>query len=486
MGQLILPKQFAPGFGNPRVAPDENLVEIDWNHPLAEGLLFYSIGFRDLVSGQIAQPIIEWGSTAEFRSARNFGPRGLELESHSTVNGGFVWEHCTELARLNGQELLTIAASFSFDDNNSTGTLVGLPVDAITWSTPFENVNLHLIESGLKASLRFRIAAGVAVSSSADNALREDGKPEFISFSKNDTTSIEWYVEGEPYSTSITGNNALALVFNNQFNIYALSRNTAGGTGGVNGRMQSHAWWARDLKAGEHRYFYNNPSALLRLRVPTIYYIPAVTGSIAIGTSSETDSAPPLGSALGLGTAFETDAVLSPGIDEGLALVAALETDAAIAVARLLGIGVATESNAAPALSRAEAKPITLAAETDTALLVSTGGQALAISTVLESEVALPLGLALGIGVGQEVDVALALALLEELGIGTVAEVDAAIGLTAAEALAISTVLETDTALGVTIPALAIITGITRIWTARSRGVDWEARSRGTDWEARE
>ena len=282
MGQLILPKRYAPGFSSARAAPPENLVEIDRSHPLAEGLLFYSIGMRDLVSGKIAQPVVQWGST---NSGRNYGPMGFELESlgFETVDGGFVWENCVEFSRVHGTKKFTSAVSVSIISNTTNGVLHCVPKSSTAWTAP--DTNWGLFQSGDTTSGLLRWtepsipSLGSAVTSTG--YLIEDGLPYLYSVTKNDTTTVNFYRSGELFQGVESADASNTLDWPSQFNAYVLSRNTSATAWGTEGRVQLQAYWMRELEAGEHQAFYANPYALLRPRVPTLYYTAAASGAQA-------------------------------------------------------------------------------------------------------------------------------------------------------------------------------------------------------------
>ncbi len=273
MGQVLLPKHFAPDFSNPRVAPREDHVEINWNHPDAEdGLLFYSIGLRDLVSGEIAKPISAWGSS---NSGRNHGPQGFALESHSTTLGGFVWENCTELARLHNTKFCTVGFMIAIDSLATAGNFLAVPDVATTWVDPYAKFTARLTGT-LGAQFLFRRIGGAdRAINSASNYLISNGKPNLYTITKNDTTTVRFYRDGVLFDapTNVAMDDFMSNT--DQFNIYAMSSNSDGDVGGMNGRSGLSVVWGRDRDAGAHARFNANPYGLLKPRVAKLYYFSA-------------------------------------------------------------------------------------------------------------------------------------------------------------------------------------------------------------------
>ncbi len=274
MGQILLPKQSGAAFRNPHVAPPENLVEIDWRHPMAEGLLFYSIGFRDMVSGNIGQPIVQWGNV---NSGRNHGPHGFGLESHSILNGGFIWENCVEFRRVHGTRMLTLMVSIAIDGVVANARFTGVPIEAGSWPTNHTNCSLGRAtdSAGLFYFQEPSIPSMAGIFTNT-GYVDVDGKYNMYGVTKNDTSTINFYKNGSLFQAVINSDGSATFDWPSQFNVYSFSRNTTADGWGCNGRLQVQAWWMRELLAGEHQQFYSNPYALLKPRTPVLYHFQSV------------------------------------------------------------------------------------------------------------------------------------------------------------------------------------------------------------------
>ncbi len=263
---LQLPKHFHPDFRQPGVKP-VGPVEIDWTHPLADGLLFYFIGDQDLVSGNRAEPVAAYSAT---QSARNYGRRGFEFESHSTTDGGFGWEY-TDIDRIDGSSFFTIAIELSTDSKASDATLLASPA-VKDGPRAFPWVGIGLTSQSTDTSLKAMFANGGSETViSDDGAILLDSVPHMYSVSKNDTTTGIFYRDGEFFSSN-TNAGFDGVVNPTNSAVFTMSSDWGAVDTGVNGRAGLGAIWARELDAGEHRAFYADPFALLKPKTLPLYF----------------------------------------------------------------------------------------------------------------------------------------------------------------------------------------------------------------------
>lgn len=262
MGQLIQPRR------RQRQQP-RGPVEIDWSHPLSEGLLFYSIGMQDLVSGAVATPVSAWSASL---SGINHGVDGMAMESHSITDGGFEYAG-TDIQSLNNIKFFTAAIIVSFDSVAASSMGVNCPFSKTAWVGPWNVVAFSRSGSSTRAQISFNDGGTFRKATSDVDYLIFDGTTHLMSATKNETTTARYYRDGEFFS-SVTASNFIhpIITVSDQSNIYTLSRNKTADGSGTNGRMFLAAMWRRELNADDHALLYANPWAMLRPRTPTLYY----------------------------------------------------------------------------------------------------------------------------------------------------------------------------------------------------------------------
>lgn len=281
MGQLFRPR----GLIKPGVKPTIP-VEIDWSHPLAKGLVFYAIGLQDLVSGDIGAPVAA-------QSELNHGPDGFELESNSTSDGGFEWLN-TNIRELDGSSFASVATIMAHDSAGTYGFFTCTPNDLSTWGNPYWHYGLVRNASTTSGYQQIVTGGAAKTAKTATGYLVIDGTNYLYSASKNDTTTGSYYRDGELFE-DVVGESGFGNAMEVPLDaVFCMSRNSSASALGVNGRASLLAYWKRDLTAGDHAAFYSDPYALLKPRVPAIYYTAAglvaddsvtITADATIGTT---------------------------------------------------------------------------------------------------------------------------------------------------------------------------------------------------------
>ncbi len=455
MGQLF-PSNRWPGVLG--VAPPEDHVELETNHPLAEGLLFYSIGLRDMVSGTLGHPITDYGPAS---SGRNYGPHGFELENHTSGAKGFEWENLTEFSRVDGTKFLTVIASASKDDNQAQSRLVGFPRSRTSMDGADTLFSIGTGSDGKVCQVRWSEPDGptvIAVTTTAEMN-PADGTPYVMGATKNDTTDMAFYKNGVFLENRNHAQNSDFIDFPAQYNLFSFTPNTQN-LWGWNGRLQYQAWWLRALSAGAHARFVANPSALLRLRVPTLYYFIEGGGqTVTVGQASTTDTAfgvVPLRT-YATGQAVETDSAFAatPERTHPIGLVSSADTAFAVVHSRALQLAQASEADSAFAAQPLRTRAIGLASETDSALSVTSArARSIGLASEVDSAFATQPLRAYDIGQASEADTAFAVAVGAGIAIGQAIEIDSAFVIAHAKAVLLGLGIEADTAFALTIERL--------------------------------
>ena len=267
MASLILPHR--------RLLQPNGPVEIDWSHPLAQGLVFYIIpndkSARELVGG--AAPNI-LGTTG-----LNVGRDGVGLYTTNTSGEGWGVAYRQDLFRTIGTEA-TIATQVDIRGLTSNSKLVCVPLYSNTWTQPYSTIALSRNGSNNQIGIYIGTAAGATsqnatfpvgtvtvapdrkyvVSRSADNA--------WMTFNGARMTPVSRTLSVNPVAWNTGGH-------------VALLNRSQGTTGeGTFGILYYAAIWNRALSFEEQLEFQNAPYQLLKPIPARRFYLPQ-TGPVA-------------------------------------------------------------------------------------------------------------------------------------------------------------------------------------------------------------
>lgn len=200
--------------------------------------------------------------------------------------------------------------------------------------------------------------------------------------------------------------------------------------------------WNRPLSVTEVKEVSANPWQIF---APRSIWIPVSAGGgpTPVTAATETDTALTLSATQikATGTATETDTAQALAAKQIAATGIALEADVALALTpkQIKAVGVAIETDTALALSPGASNAVGTAAEIDTALAL-TGKQirAVGLATETDTALALPLVQAHPVGVATEADVAFALTAVQRMLTGIALETNTALALSGSSAGALS------------------------------------------------
>ncbi len=262
---LPLPRPWMPG-QKPTIP-----VEIDWSHPLAKGLAFLTIGGADLVGG--APPIPFDSAFSRYTHGKN----GLGFHCTDDQLGGVVFEYGNNgpMKYLEGTDFYTIAVLGEYDSVATDGQLIGIPAD-LTWNPPFAQCMLYKFSTSTTLRVWHSISAsGGGQSASSTGFLIADGSLHMYVGTKDTTDSAKFYRDGVFHSSNV-GVDCRLPVFRGtamQDHVYLGGQDVLTAFPQFEGRTYFAAYWARELSAGEIRQLYADPYAMLKPKIPTVYFI---------------------------------------------------------------------------------------------------------------------------------------------------------------------------------------------------------------------
>lgn len=254
MSIIQLPRNYNPGFKNPRINPVGNFV-IDWNNPITRGLKTAWVGssLKDLVTG--GEFVIEAGSIATGR--RN------GIEELKVVNGRLQADVKTGISGGDDRTMFTIVSNDDAEANNYIFA-TGETGSGARWAVR-NSTNALRFEGGAGSST---ITGSPAFTLNDANfhtlAVRQKGG--------NTLGDANFYLDGQfgdfsGASTTNTTNDAILLC-----------GQQASSTDVEHRSYRVVYYWNRALSDAEILVLVTNPYAFLKPAIPLQYFIPVAAG----------------------------------------------------------------------------------------------------------------------------------------------------------------------------------------------------------------
>lgn len=254
-------------------------IRIDWDHPLAQGLLFYGPFFYrnapvDLAAGI---PLIRDNGGTPSNSGIAKTKWGLALESNS-LNGFGVWHHryaSSLIRRLVGGSKWSMAIACELDSRNTAGTasiLMTVPyAGSGSWASPYHLIDIECEKADDTSPMGMTSGAAIGGTlrngTTATDCVYIDGAAHVYAVSYNTSITsgaISHYTDGKfieasstPASGTIDDPGA-----SGGYRVWMFGKGTADGTAlgeGIDGRIHASAIWNRLLTANEHALFAADP-----------------------------------------------------------------------------------------------------------------------------------------------------------------------------------------------------------------------------------
>lgn len=264
---LILPSRF-------RLQPP-GPAHIDWNHPLARGLVYYSVGNGgpDLVSRNDMTPI----GTATLTDGRF----GKAVRSNASTGSGWYSKYDKSLVQTI-TNAFTISAHCDLDTFSANGKIVNVPITNTSWVAPYLVLGMGAVSTGDRVYLYCHPGAGAGGTPTRSQfaaATMSAGSRHYIL--SRDGTASDALINGavSPVNTNnFTTNN---VVFGTGDTLVQMERSPSSFGEGVTGQIYHVALWNRSLSVDEKREFYDNPYGLLVPARNTLYSFASSTGILS-------------------------------------------------------------------------------------------------------------------------------------------------------------------------------------------------------------
>lgn len=270
---LILPARYRQSPPGP--------AHIDWTHPLARGLVYYSIGngSPDLVS---QSPIQRIGSATLVQ-----GLSGLGYRSNANTTQGWYSKYSPELKGITNA--YTISTHAKIETLASNGKIVCIPLTNSSWVAPYFVISIGALATGTALYLFNHPGAGaggtparVQFGAGTLNA----GEHRYIV--SRDGTTAEALIDGSVssvVSSTLTTNN---VVFGTGDSLIQMERTVSSLGEGMTGEVYHVAVWNRALTQDEKKQFDLNPYQILQPARSRMFAMASSTG-IPAGDNREAE-----------------------------------------------------------------------------------------------------------------------------------------------------------------------------------------------------
>jgi hypothetical protein len=276
MAALILPNRW--------LLQPQGPVEIDWSHPLAQGLVFFSLptqkGATELVGGA--------GPTILGASIQNVGREGIGIYASNTSGDGWVVPYRSDLFRSITTDC-TVATQVDLRSITANSKVVCAPFYDEAWSLP--NQSLSIARSGTTSQVGVYIGTslGGAVQSAVfpTNTFVVGADRKYV-ISRSGSSATMLY-NGTSYTPSSSNLTTSPLAWNTGNYVALLNRSRGLPAEGTMGMLFYAAVWNRSLSTYEQREFQQAPYQMLKPTARRLYFEAPAAGAPSItATSSAT------------------------------------------------------------------------------------------------------------------------------------------------------------------------------------------------------
>lgn len=343
MTSLILPHR--------RLLQPNGPVEIDWSHPLAQGLVFFVIpndkATRELVGG--ASP------TILSATALGVGRDGVGLSTANTTTEGWGINYRQDVFRTIGTEV-TIATQVDIRALGANGKLVCAPLYSNTWTQPYQAISLSRNGTSAQVGIYIGTAAG-AVAQNATfpvGTLSVGNDRRYIVSRSADTAWMTF--NGTRYTPSSRTLTANPIAWNTGGHVALMTRSQGIVGEGTTGTQFYTAFWNRALSYEEQLDFQNAPYQILKPVPARRFYIAPSAPALRPVAASATGKLSALTGSASAGTAAPARAASATGTLPKLKAAAATAIAApartASMAAKLPGLrGQASAAQTAPRIA---------------------------------------------------------------------------------------------------------------------------------------
>lgn len=247
-------------------------AHIDWSHPLARGLVYFTVGNTgaDLVSYSQIERI--GGGTIIH------GAFGNALKSSSLTADGWYSKFDKSLVQ-SITNAFTIAVHSEISSISANGKIFNLPLSNSTWVAPYASLTLGAIGTDGRIYLSSHPGAGAGTTSSraqfGANTATAGVRHYIVS---RDAATVEALINGTlstGFTNTFTTND---IVFGTADSIIQLNRTVSSLAEGTIGHNYHAALWSRALTLEEKKEFNDNPYGLLIPQRNTLYSLASSTG----------------------------------------------------------------------------------------------------------------------------------------------------------------------------------------------------------------
>lgn len=266
--------------------------ELNISNPLTRGLIFCAPGMRDVISGSVAVPVLEYSST---KSAKKASRYGVGLQSLGVHNGGFVFRNVPNVqSRIVGNDKATMAFLGETLTWTSNGVIFGIPANDATWVRPWLCLGISrnsLNNQRLRFGYSYTTGGTPDFSSSQETSGLIDDQIRCYGVIKRPGAGQQLFCADR--STAAATSAQAGTFWSESSSVYLFSRNTGNATS--EGVQDAAVWmaciWDRDLSLDEWLSFQSDPFQILRKKAQSFYFLPDLglslsVASISLGVSS--------------------------------------------------------------------------------------------------------------------------------------------------------------------------------------------------------
>ena len=233
-------------------------VEIDWSHPLSQGLVFFAI------PSQRTSPELVGGGALNLIGSSTFqaGADGVGISSPSTSTGGYSYAYRQDLFRTMATDF-TVATSVDIRTLTANSKLICAPMQSNVWSQPYQVISLSRSSTGGQLGLYI----GTSTGGTSLNALFPAGTAVtgngFRYLATRSGAAANLFVNGEQYTPSSSTLTTAPIVFYTGGHVALLNRSAGMNGEGTDGVSYYGAFWNRALSDAEASAFNAAPYQML-------------------------------------------------------------------------------------------------------------------------------------------------------------------------------------------------------------------------------
>lgn len=259
--------------------------ELNISNPLTRGLIFCAPGMRDVISGSVAVPVLEYSST---KSAKKTSRYGVGLQSLGVHNGGFVFRNVPNVqSRIVGNDKATMAFLGETLTWTANGVIFGIPANDATWVRPWLCLGISrnsLNNQRLRFGYSYTTGGTPDFSSSQETSGLIGDQIRCYGVIKRPGAGQQLFCADR--STAAATSAQAGAFWSESSSVYLFSRNTGNATS--EGVQDAAVWmaciWDRDLSLDEWLSFQSDPFQILRKKAQSFYFLPDLGLSLSLSS----------------------------------------------------------------------------------------------------------------------------------------------------------------------------------------------------------